>query len=292
MRAFVIGNVALDQTLRIDELPAPGASILGVELSRDLGGKGANQAVVMGRAGVPCRFGAGVGRDARAAEIRAALATEPVEVRLAGLDGVATDISVILMTACGENAVITTNEAAMALSPAEALRMLDGAVAGDLLVVQGNLSAATTEALLTGARERGMTTALNPSPVRDFLTGLWPRVDIAFVNEGEAAAFGGVDHIRAQGASRVVLTLGAQGAQLIGPEGAATVPAARADVVDTTGAGDCFLAAALASAALRGGQIDARALSHGARAAALTVSRAGTMRAFPTAAEMAAILAS
>jgi ribokinase len=291
MRAHVIGNVALDQTIRIDDLPAPGASILGTELSRDLGGKGANQAVVMGRAGLPCRLGAGVGRDARATEIWAALAGEPVEASLAEIDGVASDISVNLMTAQGENAVITTNEAAMALSPAEALRMLDGAAAGDLLVLQGNLSAATTAALLTEARGRGMATALNPSPVRDFLAGLWALVDTAFVNEGEAAAFGGVARMRAEGAGRVVLTLGSAGARLVGPEGEATVAAVPAHVVDTTGAGDCFMAAALASAALRGEQIDARALSHGARAAALTVSRAGTMRAFPTAAEMAAILA-
>ena len=68
--------------------------------------------------------------------------------------------------------------------------------------------------------------------------------------------------------------------------------AAAATIVDTTGAGDCFMATALASAALRGVDLDARALAHAARAAALTVSRPGTMRAFPTASEMAAILAS
>jgi ribokinase len=70
------------------------------------------------------------------------------------------------------------------------------------------------------------------------------------------------------------------------------VAAAQAEIVDTTGAGDCFMATALASAALRGVELDARALAHGAQAAARTVARPGTMRAFPTAAEMTAILAS
>jgi ribokinase len=204
---------------------------------------------------------------------------------------VASDISVILMTAQGRECHHHDERGRDGAVPAEALRILDGAAAGDLLVLQGNLSAATTAALLTEARGRGMATALNPSPVRDFLAGLWALVDTAFVNEGEAAAFGGVARMRAEGAWRVVLTLGSAGARLVRPEGEATVAAAPAHVVDTTGAGDCFMAAALASAALRGVQIDARALSHGARAAALTVSRAGTMRAFPTAAEMAAILA-
>lgn len=292
MRAHVIGNVALDETIRVDDLPVPGASILGVELSRDLGGKGANQAVVLGRAGLSCRLVAPVGRDSRAADIRAALAGEPVEALLVEVDGVRSDISLILMTAGDENAIVTTNEAASGLPPDAAVAMLAEAEAGDLLVLQGNLSLATTRALLVEGRARGLRTAFNPSPVRDFFAELWPLVDLAFLNEGEAEACGGVERLLGQGVGRVALTLGRRGARLISHTADEVVAAASADIVDTTGAGDCFMATALASAALRGGELDVRALSHAARAAALTVSRPGTMRAFPTAAEMSAILAS
>lgn len=292
MRAHVIGNVALDETIRVGDLPEPGASILGVELSRDLGGKGANQAAVLGRAGLTCRLGAAIGRDTRGAEIRAALAGEPVEARLVELDGVRSDISIILMSEAGENAIVTTNEAASGLGPAEAVAMLDGAAPGDLLVLQGNLSAETTRALLSEGRARGLRSAFNPSPVRDFFDDLWPLVDIAFVNEGEAAAFGGVERIVARGVGRVALTLGSRGARLIAEAGGGVVEAVPATVVDTTGAGDCFMATALASASLRGVALDLRAIGHAARAAALTVSRPGTLRAFPTPAELAAIFAS
>lgn len=292
MRAHVIGNVALDETIRVDDLPVPGASILGVEISRDLGGKGANQAVVLGRAGLAARLVAPVGRDARAAEMRAALAMEPVEASLVEVDGVPSDISLILMTAGGENAVVTTNEAASGLLPGAGVAMLADAVAGDLLVLQGNLSFETTRALLAEGRARGMRTAFNPSPVRDFFAEFWPLVDIAFVNEGEAEAVGGVTSLIALGVGKVALTLGARGARLISGHSDEAVAAAPATIVDTTGAGDCFMATALASAALRGADLDARALVHAARAAGLTVSRPGTMRAFPSKAEMAAILAS
>ncbi|MGI1660933.1 PfkB family carbohydrate kinase [Palleronia sp. KMU-117] len=292
MRAHVIGNVALDETIRVDDLPVPGASILGVELSRDLGGKGANQAVVLGRAGLSTRLVAPVGRDTRAEEIRAALVAEPVEASLVEVAGVRSDISLILMTAGGENAIVTTNEAAAGLGPDAAVAMLRGAEPGDLLVLQGNLSLASTRALLEEGRARQMRTAFNPSPVRDFFADLWPMVDIAFVNEGEAAACGGVARLLARGVGRVALTLGGRGARLISDKGDAAVAATSAEIVDTTGAGDCFMATALASATLRGVELDTAALSHAARAAALTVSRPGTMRAFPTAAEMAAILSS
>lgn len=290
MKAYVVGNAALDETLSIEDFPRPGASIFGASLSRDLGGKGVNQAVAMARTGLDCVFVAAVGRDARGAEIAAWLDREPLTLRLARLEGVATDASTILMAAAGENAVITTREAASALTPDLAVAGLEGAAPGDLLVVQGNLTAETTEAVLRAARDRGLTTAMNPSPLQPYFARLWPLVDVAFVNEGEAEALGGVDHLLAQGLRCVVLTLGGDGAALVTPEGRQTVAAVPCTVRDTTGAGDCFMATALASSALRGVALDARALRDAARAAAHTVARPGTVAAFPTREEFAAIL--
>ncbi|SUQ58668.1 ribokinase [Raoultella terrigena] len=68
-------------------------------------------------------------------------------------------------------------------------------------------------------------------------------------------------------------------------------PAAAAEALDTTGAGDTFLAVMLASALRRGVAPDALALAHASRAAAITVSRRGTFSAFPDGHELAALLA-
>ena len=290
MRAWVIGNVALDETVAVADLPAPGASIHGRVMACDLGGKGANQAIVLGRAGLICRLGAAVGDDPRAAEIRARLAAEPVGLRLLAIPGAASDFSIVLMAGTGDNAIITTRDAASAISPEAAIAMLAGAEAGDLLVLQGNLSQATTMAVLQHSRALRLRTALNPSPLREFFGDIWPLVDTAFVNEGEAAALGGTAALLSAGVARVVLTLGPAGAHLISAEGAAEVPAVPCTVVDTTGAGDCFMATALASTALRGVALDSRALRHGAMAAAITVSRPGTLTALPSSRELAGIL--
>jgi hypothetical protein len=50
MRAFGIGHIALDETVTVQDLPAPGTSIHRQASLSDLGGKGANQAIVLGRA--------------------------------------------------------------------------------------------------------------------------------------------------------------------------------------------------------------------------------------------------
>ncbi len=290
MRAFVIGNVALDEAVTVAEPPTFGASIHAEAGEVDLGGKGANQAIVLGRAGLSCRFCAAVGEDTRADDIRLRLAAEPVEAELVRVAGVASDFSIILRTRSGDNAVITTNAAASGMTAEAASAALVGAVAGDLLVLQGNLSAATTGAALRQARAMGMQTALNPSPLRAFFGQLWSLIDIAFVNESEASALGGTEALRASGVAQVVLTLGPKGARLVTATADVHVPAQPCEVVDTTGAGDCFMATALASAALRGVALDARALRHATAAAAITVSRPGTGAAFPTRAEMAEIL--
>lgn len=290
MKAFVVGNAALDETLSVVDFPSPGASIFGSSLSRDLGGKGANQAVAISRTGLDCVFVAAVGRDARGREISERLAQENLTTRLATLDHVSTDASTILMAETGENAVITTREAASALTPQMACDGLTGALAGDLLVLQGNLGADTTIALLYEARTRAMTTAMNPSPLQPYFDDLWPLVDTAFVNEGEAEALGGVHHLLSRGVKTVVLTLGGAGAALITAAGRQDVPALPCEVRDTTGAGDCFMATALASAGRRGVSLDTRALTDAAQAAAHTVARAGTVAAFPNPEEFARIL--
>ncbi len=110
MRALVIGNVALDETFAVPAMPEAGLSILGHAAARDLGGKGANQAIAMGRAGLRTRLLAAIGQDARAAEIREALASEPIEARLIVRTDTASDASIIFTTPDGENAVVTTAE--------------------------------------------------------------------------------------------------------------------------------------------------------------------------------------
>jgi ribokinase len=298
IRAFVIGNVAVDETISVSTMPEAGASILGREETRDLGGKGANQAVVMARTGLPTTLVTAVGEDFRAQTIRDQLAPEPVEAKLITLAGRSSDFSIIFTTPDGENAIVTTTDSAGSLEAEEAIAALDTAAPGDLVVLQGNLSQATTLGLLQEARRLGLVTAFNPSPLRPYFAEFWPLIDIAFLNRGEAQSLTGssdtaaAEKLLQSGIRHVVLTLGADGALLASRDAEiATIPAVAANAIDTTGAGDTFMAMALASAALRGVELDTRAIGHAAAASALTVSRRGTRQAFPTADELQAILA-
>ncbi|MBX5159174.1 ribokinase [Rhizobium sp. NZLR8] len=296
MRAYIVGNVAIDETIAVSELPVIGASILGTAGGSDLGGKGTNQAVVMARCGVPTTLVAPVGWDARAETIRHYLAEEPLQSDLIEMQDTSSDVSIIFRLPGGENAIVTTTESAQSLSLSHVARSLSTAGQGDLMMLQGNLSDQATRDILEQARAIGMITAFNPSPVRSYFSDLWGLIDIAFLNKGEAQALTGTtgrdaaEYLLSRGLREIVLTLGSDGATLVNRRDSIEVPARACDVVDTTGAGDTFMAVALASCGLRGGRLDRQAIEHAAAAAAITVSRHGTRKAFPTVSELETIL--
>ncbi|ALG10337.1 PfkB family carbohydrate kinase [Kibdelosporangium phytohabitans] len=141
------------------------------------------------------------------------------------------------------------------------------------------------------ARRPGAVMALNAAPARDLPEEIWGAIDLLIVNEHEAS-----DLPRTSGpaASKllervpaVVVTLGGDGC-VVAERGSEPlhIPGIRADVVDTTGAGDTFCGV-LAAGLARGLSLpDAARLA--CAAGALAVTRPGAQGAVPTAAEVAA----
>ncbi len=284
MRVYVTGNIAVDETWAIPDIPTKGSSIHGNKTSQDIGGKGANQAILLSRCGVETVLIAAVGNDSNGRWIREKMRAEPLRLLPDFLFPCHSDTSIIFNSADGDNAIITTTVAADSLGLPDITQALTDAAPGDVLLQQGNFSLEKTRSLFELAKSRGMTTVFNPSPVKPGFAQLWPLVDIAILNQHEAAL------LRPAGVKMLVVTHGAQGAWLNTLDTQRFCPATPATVVDTTGAGDTFLAVMLASALLRESQIDELALTHASKAAAITVSRPGTFSAFPKAAELSALL--
>jgi len=83
-----------------------------------------------------------------------------------------------------------------------------------------------------------------------------------------------------------VVTAGAAGCHIAAGGDAWHVPAPQVHALDTTGAGDCFVGALAAE--LRAGAAVQAAAEVAVRAAALSVTRSGTMPAYPDRDELAA----
>lgn len=291
----VVGNACIDTTLRVPRFPVIGETLVAASMQEDLGGKGLNQAVAAARAGAAVRLWAAVGQDEPAGRIYARVAQEGILSSSLVASAQPTDRSTILVDGAGENLIVSVVDCAAAFDPIEAGVLGESLNAGDLLVMQGNLTPEVTDACLALARARRALTIFNPSPIAMVAAMPWPLVDWVILNRGEleflterADPQAGARRLLAMGAGAVVVTLGAEGALLVDGGGSHAVEATALPVVDTAGAGDVVCGV---FAGLLARKLDPRhALSVAVEAGSLSVSRHGTHSACPTRTEIAAMI--
>ncbi len=111
MRVYVTGNITVDETWSVSDIPK-GTSIHGVKISQDIGGKGANQAIILSRCGIDTRLIAATGNDSNGIWIRQRIKNESLTLLPDCHFNLHSDTSIILNSADGDNAIITTTAAA------------------------------------------------------------------------------------------------------------------------------------------------------------------------------------
>jgi ribokinase len=239
--------------------------VLGKRLLLAPGGKGANQAVAAARLGAAVRIFGARGDDAYGQLCADALARDGVDCSSVVIHaGESTGVALICVDEAGDNQIL-------ALPGANARVTRPAPCGASVWLCQGEIPSDAVAGTLAAARADGAIAVCNPSPLYAVDLALVPQFDIAIVNELEHEAL--VGHLP----PRVVLTLGARGAVLL-PSGE-EFPAIRADVVDTTGAGDAF-AGALAAELAAGKSIQA-AMRFANVVAGISVEREGCQPSYP-----------
>jgi ribokinase len=292
---IVVGNCTVDLSFSVPRFPKAGETLLARERQVDLGGKGANQAIVAHRFGIETMLAAPIGQDAEGDWACARLATEGLSLTGIQRTDTATDQSIIYVTPDGENSIVSSHQAAAQATPDWAESAIAAAPASAHLLMQGNLPLETTCSALRAARTHGLQTMINPAPIQYAYDRVFPLTNIAVLNEVEAVELGrwsdpiaAAQAIHDCGVATVIVTLGAEGAVLISGGAPIRFPAPRVAAIDTVGAGDVFCGA-LAACLARNAEL-ATALEVAIEAASLAVTRRGTQASFPSTAEAAAIL--
>jgi ribokinase len=294
----VLGSLNMDISVTVPELPGPGTTVLGSPARFTPGGKGANQAVAAARLGADVRMVGCVGDDDFGRQLLAALRAEQVDtdaVRI--VDHVPTGLAMIAVDTQGENLIIVAPGANHQVGPQDVAAA--DARDRDVLVLSAEIPApAITLAL---GQEGCVVFNLAPAPpdARDLVAAAGPRLDWLVVNESEAAAVLGrpVDGLAgaaraaaeliAQGPRHAVVTAGAHGAALAGPDVAHTIEGFKVHAVDAVGAGDTFVGALAVALAASVPAADATRVAAAAGAAAVT--RRGPQAAMPRPADILAV---
>ncbi|MFK7893584.1 MAG: ribokinase [Granulosicoccus sp.] len=289
MKVFNFGSINIDHVYRVPHLVEPGETLASLSLSTVLGGKGANQSIALARAGASvCHIGR-VGEQDLWAEQQ--MKDAGVDVSL--LESVETPSghAIIQVDEGGENSIILHGGANSSFAKGDISTLLSDARQGDWLLMQNECNA-VPEAFAVAA-ERQLKIAFNPAPMTDSTHRLpLEHCELLIVNETEACALAQATDPESAAErlserfdqTRVVITLGAQGAKLLHRTKTYRQNGISVDVVDTTGAGDTFVGYYLA--ALMHGIDDPAALRRACAASALSVTRQGASPAIPAAAEV------
>lgn len=278
-RITVVGSINLDFVATAATLPAPGETVTGASLARYPGGKGANQALAAQRLGADVALIGQVGADSLADEALALLNAGGVDLSGCATDvAEATGVALIAVAAGGENQIIVAPGANASFTPERLSAVPPGA-----LICQ--LELPLTTAAKAVALAQGFV-CLNLAPAAALPHETLARADLIVVNETEAAFYGEALHALP---GLLAITWGARGAGLFqGRRQIAAAPAPPVRAVDTTGAGDAFVAAI--TLALLEDQTPAEALAFACAAGALSATQPGAQSSLPTRSAVQALM--
>jgi ribokinase len=289
----VVGSVNVDLVVSVPRLPAPGETVIGGRFQRAPGGKGGNQAVAAARLGARTWLVGCVGDDDLGRDAREDLREAGVDTGLVGVGRAPTGVAAVLVDRVGENAIAVASGANDELDP-ETVRSACASIPSPDAVVLASLEVpdAAVLAAAQAAAARGWPFVLNPAPARPLAAELLRRCAVLTPNQQEATALGvsSVQDLLAGGVGAVVVTRGAQGADLHRQHQPVWhQPPFAVRALDTTGAGDAF-SAALAWALARGRSLE-EAVQVAAAVGALSTQAVGARASLPDQAALDRFLA-
>ena len=275
----------IDYVYSVPHFVQPGETLSSTGMQVFCGGKGLNQSIALARAGLTVYHAGCIGEEG--GMLVRYLAENGVDTGLIRRCKGKTGHTIIQVDASGQNSILLYGGANQQITEAYIDEALSAFSAGDTLLLQNEVN--LVDSMIRKAKARGMRVAWNPAPMnRHVLAAPLDLVDMLILNEVEAAALCGTqDPERQLPALRarypqatLVLTLGEQGSLYQAPggevyrQGIYKVP-----VVDTTAAGDVYIAYLLAG--LETEPDVPGCLRLAAKAAAIAVSRKGAAASAP-----------
>ena len=286
-RFLVLGSLNIDTVFSVDHIVHPGETIASIAVKDSPGGKGANQAAALAKAGAEVSFVGKISNDGKwILDILASFGVDISRTIISAQDR--TGRAMIQVDKHGQNSIVLNPGGNKRFTEPEIDKMIDGFGEGDYIVLQNEIN--LTPYAISKAKEKGMTVVLNPSPF-DPCIYTWPleKIDYFFVNEIEAGQLLGQDGgeydslakalVSKYPSSAFILTVGKQGAYYVDSKQLAYSPIFDLPVLDTTGAGDTFCGYFLQ--AITQSFSPEAALKKASKAAGITVSRYGAMESIP-----------
>ena len=296
----VVGSCNMDIYAYAAHLPEPGETVVGNRYWMGMGGKGANQAVGARRLGASVTMVGRVGDDMFGQRMLETLRGHGVACDTIRVDRESgSGVALVVVDQQAENVIVVIPGANMRVTPDDVDAASERLRAADVLLMQLEIPLEVVAHALDVARQGRTLCLLNPAPARALPDSILRKVHLLTPNQNEARVLTGIptdtlegaraagQALLARGVPAVIITLGAQGALLVQPERCLHLPGVAVEALDTSGAGDAFMAGL--AVALGEGKSFEEAIRFANLAGALATTRPGAMPSMPSRAEVEAL---
>ncbi len=283
---FNYGSCCIDHVYKVPHFVAPGETLSASNYEIFPGGKGLNQSIAAAKAGARVSQIGAIGEDGQ--HLKTLLAAQSVETSHLAIEPTSpSGHAIIQINEAGENAIVIFGGTNLGEHQTLLEQGLEHGSSEDWLLIQNETSCNLQAIEL--AKSHDMQIAFNMAPMNERALSLpLSEIDLFIVNETEGAALTSerdaeriLDAIASTYPNaQVALTLGDQGAWYQSRSARSFSPAAKATVLDTTGAGDTFTGFFLAGLLAMDAPVDA--LHRACLAAAISVERAGAATSIPS----------
>ncbi|MGA2111629.1 MAG: ribokinase [Anaerolineales bacterium] len=300
-KVIVIGSCNMDIYSWAEHLPEPGETVIGQRYWMSMGGKGANQAVGARLLGAEVTMVGRVGDDLFGKQMLETLRSHGVNCDHLRVDsGAGSGVALVVVDKRGENIIVVVSGVNMRIDRSDVEAAASELRAADVLLMQLEIPLDAIERAIDIAREARAMCILNPAPARPLPDRILRKVHLLTPNQNEAKVLTGIradtlegaksagEALLSKGVQTVIITLSAQGALIVQPGGAQHMEGVPIEALDTTGAGDAFMAGL--GVALGEGKPLEEATRYGNLIGALSTKKPGAMASLPTRAEVEAFL--
>lgn len=281
----VVGSINMDMTVKAERIPLKGETLKGEDLKYIPGGKGANQAVAMAKLGAQVEMFGCVGDDAAGSSLVKNLQETGVGTKcIKTIPGVPTGLAMITV-GDNDNTIIVVAGTNDHVDIDYVNEVKDALLECEIVLLQHEIPQETIEYVVDLCAQNGVKVVLNPGPARPVKQGVLEKVTYLTPNEHEAVILFGTDltfeEMMKKYPEKLVITQGSRGVSTCLKNGEVIlVPARKADVVDTTGAGDTLNGAF--TVAVTEGKAIRDALLFANTAAGLSTEKFGAQGGMPT----------
>ncbi|MBF6626359.1 ribokinase [Aerococcaceae bacterium zg-BR9] len=283
MKITVIGSISTDIIVEASVAPMVGETVRGDKLSFSYGGKGANQAIAVSRLGVETEMIGSVGQDDFGSRLVRNLDENSINTKCIKIVERHSGTAIIQLIK-GDNSIIYIPGANEELTIDDIENVRDDLESSSFVIIQNEVNEGVVKRTIDICDELNVPTLYNPAPARQISEKYIDKVSYLTPNETEFKVLfpnQSVEAVLYRYPLKLIVTLGEKGALFYDGAEIKLIAAYKVEnVVDTTGAGDCFNGA-FAVARMKGLEVE-QAIKFANLAASISIQKLGAQAGSPT----------